>query len=383
LSKQPSVLIVDGESSFAPSVVWCLAAAGLPVHILSRAIDVPIRASRHASSFHTWRARSGGSLIDHIAAVAGEVEADVCMAIDSGAIRRLAFESPALPFLSTPVPSVVSFDTAYDKWQLACLLEQSDLPHPETRLCTADRSFMATIGAMRFPVLLKPRRGGNGVGITRFRTPEELLAHLRDHPSACLNTIVQNEIAGRDVDCSVLCENGKVLAHTIQRGLTEPSDCFRPSGAVEFVEHDGVLRLVTQLMSVLNWSGVAHIDLRENLQSGQVDVIEVNPRFWGSVLGSLHAGVNFPQLIALTALGLPHPQLTYRSCRYASGSTAVRTWLRTEIADCRSWFGIGETALIHSITDPGPQIAEWLSRCGMHLSGSFDAKVRETPGARN
>jgi D-aspartate ligase len=304
------------------------------------------------------------------------------MAIDSGAIRRFAFESPDLTFPSTAVPPVASFDAAFDKWRFACLLEQHRLSHPVTRLSTADRSFAATIDAMAFPVLLKPRRGGNGEGITRFHTPEELLAHLRDHPQACGTSIVQNEIAGRDVDCSVLCERGKVLAHTIQRGLTQPSDRFRPSGAVEFVQHDGVLRMVTQLMSVLNWSGVAHVDLRENIESGRIDIIEVNPRFWGSVLGSLHAGVNFPQLIALTALGLPCPPFSYRSCRYASAATAVKTWLHTEIAECRNWFGIGETALIHSLTDPGPQLVEWLSQC-RGLAGSFNPKVRETPGTQN
>lgn len=351
------------------------------VHILSQRADVPMRASRHAASFHTWRPATGESLIDRASAVARAVGADVCMAVDERAIRGFAYRSPGLPFRSSPIPSLVQFDAAHDKWQLARLLSAHRLPHPATHLTGSDDA-AAAAETMRFPVLIKPRRGGNGIGITRLHSADALLRHVERHPSASATTIVQEEIPGRDIDCSVLCKEGEVLAHTIQRALSHAPDRFQPSSGVEFVAHDEVLRVVTRLMAVLRWNGVAHVDLREHAATGRVDVIEVNPRFWGSLLGSLHAGVNFPQFTALAALGMPLPAVDYRHCRYASGTFAVKTWLRTAVTGRASGVGLRETPLVHALADPGPHIVEMVDRCRSLVSRSIATSVIGASSAR-
>jgi hypothetical protein len=60
-----------------------------------------------------------------------------------------------------------------------------------------------------------------------------------------------------------------------------------------------------------------------------VNVIEINPRFWGSLLGSLSAGINFPHLACLAALGQDLPQTRMRHVRFVAGTAAVRlAWQR-------------------------------------------------------
>jgi len=349
------------------------------VHILSQRPDVPLRASRHAASFHTWRPGRGESLIDRAAAVAHAVGADVAMAVDENALRALAYGSPGLPFRSTPVPPAVEFDAAHDKWHLARVLSEHRLPHPLTHLTG---STDAPAQPMRFPVLLKPRRGSNGIGITRLHSADALARYVERHPRAIATTILQEEVPGRDIDCSVLCQDGEVLAHTIQRALSPARDRFQPSAGVEFVAHDEVLRVVRRLMAALSWSGVAHVDLREHAATGRIDVIEVNPRFWGSLLGSLHAGVNFPQLTALSALGVPLPAVDYRHCRYASGTFALKAWLRAAVTGRASDVGFRETPLVHAIADPGPHIVEMIDRCRSYVNRSIAWGAIAVPSAR-
>jgi len=350
------------------------------VHVLSQRTDVPLRASRYAASFHSWSPANGDRLLDRVAAVSRAVGADVCMAVDEGAIRALACRAGDLPFRAAPIPSVVHFDAAYDKWHLARVLSKHRLPHPTPHLAGSDEAAAAMGDAARFPVLLKPRRGSNGIGIARFRTPDALRRHFSSHPTAAATTVVQQEIQGRDIDCSVLCDDGEVLAYTIQRAIGPGADRFQPSRAVEFVAHDEVLRVVKRLMAVLKWNGVAHVDLREHAATRRVDIIEVNPRFWGSLLGSLHAGVNFPQLTALTALGLPHPGIDYRRCRYAGGTFAVSAWLHTAVTGCASGIGLRETPFVHALADPGPHVVEMIDRCRRFVSRSV-APVRARASA--
>ena len=339
-----------------------------------------MRASRHASSFHTWRPDERDSLIDRAAAVARVAGADVCMAVDESAIRVLAHRSGGVPFRTPPIPSAVHFDAAHDKWQLARVLSAHGLPHPATHLTGSEEAAAAGAEAARIPVLLKPRRGSNGVGIVRFDTANAFIRYVERHPEVSGTTIVQEEIAGGDVDCSVLCKDGEVLAHTIQRATSPAPNRFQPSRAVEFVAHDEVLRVVKRLMAALSWNGVAHVDLREHPSTGRVEIIEVNPRFWGSLLGSLHAGVNFPHLAALTALGAPHPEIVYRGCRYASGTYAARAWLKTAMTGRPSGVGLRESPFVHALTDPGPHIVEMIDRCRAYAArsiGRSDARPRD------
>ena len=60
------------------------------------------------------------------------------------------------------------------------------------------------------------------------------------------------------------------------------------------------------------WNGVAHIDMRIDAEDGEVKIFELNSRFWGSILGSLRAGVNFPHLACLSALKIPFPKPCYK-----------------------------------------------------------------------
>jgi D-aspartate ligase len=117
-------------------------------------------------------------------------------------------------------------------------------------------------------------------------------------------------------------------------------------------------------MRALEWTGVAHLDLRVDGRSGAVTVIEANPRFWGSVLGSLHAGVNFPYLTCLASLGQPFEAPGFRACRYVSGAGAVEQWLRGRLGTKYAGFGFSDTVFRYVLSDPWPTVAETL------LSGS-------------
>jgi predicted ATP-grasp superfamily ATP-dependent carboligase len=55
-------------------------------------------------------------------------------------------------------------------------------------------------------------------------------------------------------------------------------------------------------MDKLNWHGVAHIDFVA-CKEGDFKLIEVNPRLWGALALSTFAGVDFPYLWYLAAMG--------------------------------------------------------------------------------
>ena len=90
---------------------------------------------------------------------------------------------------------------------------------------------------MEYPVLLKPTSGTDGQGIRRFDTPSDLRTFFKGQDEALLNGkyLVQSFIPGSDLGLSVLCQDGKILAFTIQRGLISAAHRFGPLMAMEFI----------------------------------------------------------------------------------------------------------------------------------------------------
>jgi len=58
------------------------------------------------------------------------------------------------------------------------------------------------------------------------------------------------------------------------------------------------------MMKELNWNGVACVDMRRDEKTRKVFILEINGRFWASVLPSfVKAGVNFPMVLLKLSLG--------------------------------------------------------------------------------
>lgn len=74
-----------------------------------------------------------------------------------------------------------------------------------------------------------------------------------------------------------------------------------------------------------------HIDMRLDTKSGLPLVLEVNSRYWTSLLGSLNLGLNLPMLagVAVPALPLSNRQppeaqlLIVKSCDYSKPMVLV------------------------------------------------------------
>lgn len=351
------VLIPDGESHFAGGVLRALGAAGrYESCVNARSAYAPARFSRQCARFAV--AGQSDDFVERVARWSREWSADVLLPVDEDAIlativaRRELERVVQIP----PLPNADAFNIARDKAQFAAFLGTHGLPHPPTICLSPTDSSAPGAGEIRYPVLLKPARSSNGIGIIRFETPAALSEHLRSHPQAATASIVQSFVEGSDIDCSVLCVDGAVVAHTVQRQIGARPGAFRSAGAIEFLDHEPVARLAARIAGALRWSGIAHMDLRIDRRSGQATCIEINPRFWGSLLGSLHAGVNFADLWCRLALRQLLPSSQRRNCRYLSGSAAVQSWFQWPPRANPA--ALIRTAWQHIWSDPGPEMVE-------------------------
>jgi predicted ATP-grasp superfamily ATP-dependent carboligase len=365
------VLIPDGENEHALWVARSLAhSKQVRLHVLSSKRWMPVRFSRHCrlykfSSTGADYARRLNALTD----IARRIHVDVILPVSEEGMLLAATEREALSRLASlpPIPETQSLKLAKNKWQLNQFACQHDLPVPEAVLVTFGPAFDRQVSSLEYPVLLKPTTLTDGQGIRRFDTPSDILGFLKSQDEEMFKAkyLVQTYIPGSDMGLSVLCRDGEILAFTIQRGIISAAHRFGPLMAMQFISQEDVLDIGQRLVSALHWSGVAHIDFRQDSRDGRAKIIEMNARYWGSLLGSLVAGVNFPYLACLAAQGISFARPRYQCSKYAYTTTIIKEGLLSLLGkNSLSGFAFRETGLRFFLADPLPELVKKLQDWG-------------------
>ncbi len=321
-----SVLIPDGESIFALKVLSCLGKKpGFKVYILSNDQYAKTRYSRYCHKFITHNATNDSDLLKAIVNTLRATHADVILPVDVAAIKLISSNRDIIGKLTNivPVPPTNDIEIADDKWLTAKWLVSNKIEGPKTILYAPGNEFEERLRHLSFPVLIKPRKGSGGEGIKIFEDRNALINFCQKNSKAS-EIIVQSYINGFDIDCSILCKEGKILAFTIQKRIVYDQKPVRGEHAVDFLYDEKTYLVVQELAEKLKWSGIVHIDLRyDNLDNG-VKVLELNPRFWSSVCYSVLAGVNFPYLTCIFALYQDCPRTEISSKRLIQFRSALK-----------------------------------------------------------
>ena len=126
-------------------------------------------------------------------------------------------------------------------------------------------------------------------------------------------------------------------------------------------------------MNSLQWSGLAHIDLRFDSDTNTFKVIEINGRFWGSVDASMLVGVNFADLYIRVSLGESVEQINYKTKTYLSLKGLVKHIKRAPLKVFNFSFLKNQTPLFFSIKDPLPVILRFVNRTRVILAQRFSS----------
>ncbi|WP_406683903.1 ATP-grasp domain-containing protein [Seonamhaeicola sp. MEBiC1930] len=212
------------------------------------------------------------------------------------------------------LPNIETYEVSTNKYLLYKHLVNNNIPCPLTIIYNKSLD----LEGLTFPIIIKPlKESHGGSGIKKFESITEFNNYIE---SSKINNdfIIQNYINGYDIDSSVLCENGEILAYTIQKGNMNGETDFSAQIGVDFLYEKQIHETVKHLMKSLNWNGIAHIDLRYDSKDNNFKVIEINARYWQSLEGSLVAGINFPKLHILTNQGIKFPIPKYKQIKYLS-----------------------------------------------------------------
>ena len=152
------------------------------------------------------------------------------------------------------------------------------------------------------PLIAKPKTGSASSGLVIMKTESERECFVEHHNPA--DYLLQRWINAEEytVDCYV-GKNGDILS-VIPRKRVEVTS---GESTKSITERDEEMIAVTEkILSKGKFCGPITVQFLKEKGTGKKYVMEINPRFGGGVLTSIHAGADIPSMLLNDYLGLPN-----------------------------------------------------------------------------
>lgn len=184
-----------------------------------------------------------------------------------------------------------------DRWQP--IAANMGISVPMSYSATKLKNGEIDINTLRFPVLVKPKQGGGAWAILQLNSATELKGLLQNNSYLDLEWgrfFIQEKIEG-DVNCvAMLFRHGEYRACATYKQVrdfpaTGGQATLRISLRQKKAEND-----LKMLLEKMKWHGVCHADFVVDKTTQIPYLIDINPRFWGSLVQAIASGVDFPYL---------------------------------------------------------------------------------------
>lgn len=218
-----------------------------------------------------------------VRAIVARERIDRVFPVNSREYRLLLPQRAAFRGALDHLPTVEQFRRLDNKSAFSALAKELELPMP--------RHYQLEDEPEVFPLVYKPAESASARGVVYLRDRSQLQA-LRDRQPKG-DYVLQEYINGFGAGYSVMAVNGKIIAGCGHRRRAEWPVSGGSSMVRSFYRNAGMEAVAEKVMRHLGWTGVAMFEFKIEA-SGNVRLIEVNPRWWGSLYQSVAAGVNLP-----------------------------------------------------------------------------------------
>lgn len=308
-----TVLVLDGEERAALAVSRSLGSAGCEVHIGSPVTSSIAGGSRFVRGETLLPdPRSGAeAYAGAVSREAHRVGAGVVLPITEASALAILEHRALLGHRIVPMGDLTHFQAACDKPRVLATARKLGILVPTQWVVASAGEPTPSLERLPFPVVVKPARSLSGpegarrkVAVRHAREGAELLRVLAEFGPDAYPLLIQERILGPGVGVFLLRWKGSIRAAFAHRRIREKP----PSGGVStccesIALAPSLLQQSASLLEALDWEGVAMVEYKRHCKSGSDYLMEVNPRFWGSLHLAIDAGVDFPSYLVQLALG--------------------------------------------------------------------------------
>lgn len=203
------------------------------------------------------------------------------------------------------VPDYSQILTVHNKDRWKPVAQGLNIPVPNTFQLDKVLSNKSQMAQLAFPVLIKPAQGGGGWALRQADSAKELfeIAAQGSYQELPLSRfIVQEKINGDTICVAMVLSNGCLRGKVAYRQIREYPYLHGQATCRISISNKTAEDNLQRLLQHLNWHGVCQADFVVDKETQVPYLIDINPRFWGSLVQAIASGVDFPYLVSQIAL---------------------------------------------------------------------------------
>lgn len=305
-----SALVSDGLHRKSLSVTRALGKQGIEASVISDEFFAPSFWSKYCKKrFHFNLLLNENDLnIDLFKLLRGDSPNVVFFPMEDATIKWLSDNRSILSaHLSFLIPSSESLMTSFSKFQTMKLAENTGVKVPSSVYYGTAKELKLEIAEntqryLSSDFLIKPDTGHGSSGIIYLQDFNDdswgkfdLEKHFDQYGSQLLQHRLPSD--GRSVGVSLLFDSkSQLVANFVHERISSFPVSGGPSTNRIGIREDDLLEKSVKLLQKLNWQGIAMVEWKFDSTTGIPFLLEINPRFWGSLELAVRSGVNFPVL---------------------------------------------------------------------------------------
>lgn len=301
------VLVLGAETMLARVVSRSLHRAGFTV-LAASSTPWPICAySRYVrrTFTHADPKHDESRFIDDIRRICETQGVDVLLPIlrECAVIaRHRHLFGPGVRMLLGDAATLADFGDKYRTYEVA---RDAGLAVPEYRRAADLAADPAALAAFPCPCLAKPVWGWGGYGMHECASPQEVAARITAMTDRQREDYFMQQRMPGDVVCvAMLCEAGQMHACDTFRIVASYPRRHGQSTLRESVRADAAVDALRTLLAHVGWTGPCQADFIIDPVTGTPYLIDINARYWNSLIQSTARGVDFPVMHCRMALGM-------------------------------------------------------------------------------
>jgi predicted ATP-grasp superfamily ATP-dependent carboligase len=296
------VLITDCWTRKALSIVRALGKEQIDVHCISHTLLSPPIYSKYCRKYYIFPSprENPDKYSEMLIELIKEEHFKCIIPLEEPTIDILykAKETIEL-YTKITLPSKESYIIANDKWETIQLARNLEIPLPDSYLTDDKEDINKIIQNLKFPLVLKPRHSSGSRGLRKVNNTDEFNKYHHLIKAKYGIPIIQEclPVEGQGLGVACLVENGNTKKSFSYKRLREYPVNGGPGTLNESTDDPVIKDYAAKIMKELNWTGIAMVEFKIDTRDSLPKLLEINPRFWGSVHLSIVAGINFPYLL--------------------------------------------------------------------------------------
>jgi predicted ATP-grasp superfamily ATP-dependent carboligase len=294
------VLLTDGNFKHTLAAVRSLGKRGIDVTVLSH-LSVSISFYSKYCRHHEIAPdpEKDPRFADFLLEYVKKNQFDVLLPVSFAAVMQVSRNRDELEkYVKIPLADDRALGIAGSKDRTIQYAEQIGVRIPRTWYPKTGSDTVAIAHEVSYPAVIK---GSEESGFVRYANyPEELSEKYR--MIARYSPVIQEYITGEGYGFFALYNHGKARAIFMHKRIREYPVTGGPSAVAESVYDPALRDAGLHILDSLNWHGVAMVEFKKDQKTGEFVLMEINPKFWGSLGLSIASGVDFPYLASLMAI---------------------------------------------------------------------------------